>query len=387
MKIINLLLAIILISLCLNPPVYSLKAQENVEEPWFIPITVSVNGFDKHVFLGTKTGATDNYDNSPIDTLTPPAPIEGFYIYFSVSGIPNLTDKLSHDYRSVTKTPNDWILHITQTESQSGTIAWDASNFPTGSYKSGILTINGTDMLTQNSLNFADDQELTIHYETPQDLVTLLLEVNVFLEGPYQLGESMSTTLKSDGVIPLTSPYVDARKVTSIPEGVVDWVMVELRTTKNGGTTQSRSFFLNNKGNVIDYNGIETTTELHIQGLPGGFYYIVVQHRNHLSVMSVDPVSLSSSTATFYDFTTRLDKYYGSDAQLLEEGIYGMFTGDANHNGQIQNDDKNDYWKVQVGLAGYRGADFNLNGQVQNDDKNDFWKNNVGKGTQVPTGG
>jgi hypothetical protein len=61
-----------------------------------------------------------------------------------------------------------------------------------------------------------------------------------------------------------------------------------------------------------------------------------------------------------------------------------MYTGDANGNEQVQNDDKNVEWAAQVGAAGYRSADFNLNGQVQNDDKNVFWSANVGAGTQVP---
>jgi len=64
--------------------------------------------------------------------------------------------------------------------------------------------------------------------------------------------------------------------------------------------------------------------------------------------------------------------------------VFGLITGDANGNGQIQTDDNNDIWEVEVGSAGYKRSDYNLNGQVQTDDKNDFWNNNVGKGTQVP---
>ena len=114
-----------------------------------------------------------------------------------------------------------------------------------------------------------------------------------------------------------------------------------------------------------------------------GVYYIVIRHRNHLAVMSNEVHSLAAGSSILYDFTTGTDKYEGADAALLETGVYGMYAGDANNNQQVQNDDKNDIWKVQVGLAGYRSADFNLNGQVQNDDKNDIWKKNVGKGTQV----
>jgi hypothetical protein len=68
----------------------------------------------------------------------------------------------------------------------------------------------------------------------------------------------------------------------------------------------------------------------------------------------------------------------------LGGGKYGMWAGDADGNGQIQNSDKNSYWQVQVGLSGYQSADFNLNGQVQNNDKNSYWSVNVGLGTQVP---
>ena len=33
---------------------------------------------------------------------------------------------------------------------------------------------------------------------------------------------------------------------------------------------------------------------------------------------------------------------------------------------------------------GYRSADFNLNGNVQADDKENFWRLNVGLGSSVP---
>ena len=116
-----------------------------------------------------------------------------------------------------------------------------------------------------------------------------------------------------------------------------------------------------------------------------GDYYIIVKHRNHLAVMNAAAVTLSSSSVTSIDFTGSLSAYYGSNAaKELETDVYGMFAGDANSNGEVQNDDKNAYWKILVGSAGYLSADFNLNGEVQNDDKNNFWKQNVGSGTRVP---
>ena len=205
----------------------------------------------------------------------------------------------------------------------------------------------------------------------------------LFLEGPYDAStHAMNTLLNQNGALPLTSPFADdPRQVATIPAQVVDWVQLELRATADGAAIAQRSCFLRADGHVVDLDG--TTQAIGMNAAPGS-YYLVVRHRNHLAVMSAAAVTLSSSGSTVYDFSTGLAQYYGGDAKLLEAGVYGLFSGDANGSGQVQNDDKNDFWKLQVGLSGYRSADFNLNGEVQNDDKNDFWKANVGKGTQIP---
>ena len=210
----------------------------------------------------------------------------------------------------------------------------------------------------------------------------VLLSVKLFLHGAYLSGGLMRTELAANSFIPTTSTLSDARQVNRIPAGVVDWVSLELRSTPDGAPVSRRSFFLKANGDVVDWDG--TTTTLSMPDAVNGSYYIVVRHRNHLAAMSAAPVALNGNSATLYDFTVDASAFYGNDAKQLESGVFGLYTGDANGNGQVQNDDKNDFWKAQVGLGGYHSADFNLNGQVQNDDKNDFWKLNVGKGTQIP---
>lgn len=229
--------------------------------------------------------------------------------------------------------------------------------------------------------------QVTIHADLPGEFALferehVLLSLNLFLQGAYLSNRLMKTDLATNSFIPTVSTFSDARKVARIPADVVDWVMVELRRTPDGAPVSRRSFFVKNNGSVVDWDG--TATSLSMPDAVEGSYYIVIEHRNHLAIMSAAPVDLNSSTAVLYDFTDATGRMYGNDAKLLESGVYGMYTGDANGNGQVQNDDKNDIWKVQVGTGGYQSADFNLNGQVQNDDKNDFWKLNVGKGTQVP---
>jgi len=212
------------------------------------------------------------------------------------------------------------------------------------------------------------------------------LECRIFLEGAYDVAlHQMRTDLKNAGIIPLTSPYAsDVRRVNDIPADVVDWILLELCTNPNGQAIASRCAFLRSDGRIVDLNG--TTTAIAFNA-PVGDYYLVVRHRNHLSIMSAGTKSLKSHFAENYDFTSDISQYYGQDAKLLESSPvsrFGLYAGDADGNDQVQNNDKNDYWKVQVGTFGYLEADFNLNAQVQNDDNNDFWNKNVGKGSQVP---
>jgi len=212
------------------------------------------------------------------------------------------------------------------------------------------------------------------------------LKSKIYLQGPFDATtDEMSTALNSSGVIPLTSPFSqDRRSLTSLPADIVDWVLVELRATPSGAAIASRSALLRKDGMIVELDG--ATAEIVLDASPGN-YYITIRHRNHLAVMSATAVALSSNAATLYDFTTDVSSYYGADAALLDTtpvNLYGMYAGDANGNSQVQNDDKNEYWKIQTGAAGYLSADFNINGQVQNDDKNELWKGNVGKGSQTP---
>lgn len=209
-------------------------------------------------------------------------------------------------------------------------------------------------------------------------------ELCLILEGAYDAaGDTMRTVLQKRGLIPLRSPYTAApRETPALPDDVVDWIEVQLRDGENPSLVRMRqSFLLRKDGRVIELDG---TLKLGLVGVDAGNHYVAASHRNHLAVMSAQPLVLNSSTIEFYDFSDSAERFYQNGGLLLESGVYGLISSDANHNGQVQNDDKNDYWRLQVGLSGYREADFNLNAEVQNDDKNDFWRRHVGKGSQVP---
>lgn len=234
----------------------------------------------------------------------------------------------------------------------------------------------------------------------------VLAKLKIFLDGPFtDQGDSMLTQLRVNNYIPLTSPYLqDQRTVTSIPFGVVDWVLIELRSLASGGTVGYRSAFLKSNGMIVGDDG---STEQIIVDVPPGNYYTVIRHRNHLSVMSKDPISFNDFTSSpvLYDFTTSINKFYGTDgAKEIKTGVWGMWAGDVNNDGVIKynlaNNDRSLILQRIGGsdindvVNGYYPEDINMDGLVKynlsNNDRAVILMNiggsdiNATKVTQVP---
>jgi len=200
----------------------------------------------------------------------------------------------------------------------------------------------------------------------------VLLATKVFLQGPYNTVSNEMTTTLNSSYIPATSPYSqDARTVSSVPANVTDWVLVQLRSTIDGAAVVSHSAFLNKDGRIVADNGTTGNIPLDVNE---GNYYIVVQHRNHVAVMSDETHALSTGTATQYDFTTGLDKYRGNDAPLLETGVYGMYSGDSDASGTVDAADRANIWNDR-NVTGYEDSDGDLSGTVDANDRTATWNN------------
>ncbi|MBC8485604.1 MAG: hypothetical protein H8D45_06145 [Bacteroidetes bacterium] len=253
---------------------------------------------------------------------------------------------------------------------------------------SGNVTfINATGNFAGEAYEY--DPNNLVHWGAPE----IELDLTVFLEGPFD-GATMNTDLNNLSMLPLDQPYNSApwnyggtESVTSIPNtDVVDWVLIELRDAPDAASATSeamvaqKAVFLLNNGSVVDLNGtsILSFNHLIIQSL-----FVVIWHRNHLGIMSANPVTESGGIYT-YDFSIPAGQAYGTDAQKnLEGGVYGMFGGDANGDGDVNTDDKI-IWANQAGTQGYKSADFTMNGQVDNVGKNDIWQQNIGESSQLP---
>jgi hypothetical protein len=211
--------------------------------------------------------------------------------------------------------------------------------------------------------------------------------VRALLQGPYAIaGDTMSTALRAVDLMPKNHPYngtpwnyAGSDSVDAIPPDVVDWVLVELRTAVDSASTVGRrAAFITNDGTIVDLDG---TSAVEFAEVDTGSYHIIVRHRNHLAVMSQDPVALSA-TSPLYDFTTGLDKYYHGDAALLNAGTYGLWGGDADASGDIAANDRTATWNGR-NQTGYFLFDVDLSGDVAATDRSLNW-NSRNKFTQVP---
>lgn len=227
----------------------------------------------------------------------------------------------------------------------------------------------------------------------------VLVKVKAFLQGPFN-GTNMNTTLRDNNYIPLDihpytlSPwnYDGLERVPTYPDGVVDWVLVELRDPVDPSIVISRrAAFIKDDGNIIEIDPYNTlgSTDIIFPGVKQGNYYIAIKHRNHLGIMSSAAHPCSTSSSTLYDFTTGQDKAFTTGPAPMADlggGKFGMFVGDANSDGTINAMDYNNYWLIQNGTPydySMKLGDFNLDATINEVDFNNYWLLNNGKATQV----
>jgi hypothetical protein len=169
------------------------------------------------------------------------------------------------------------------------------------------------------------------------------------------------------------------------PTNTTDWVLVSLRTsTLESSTVCTKAALLLNDGTVQMVEGFDCC-DIDLNQT----YYIVIEHRNHLLVMSPAEVAIVNNTIT-YDFTTQNSyKELLGYGQKLISGKYVMYGG----NGQQVisssadtdiNSNDSDLWRTQNGSnSSYYLNDFELNGDANVQDKN-LWLLNNGKFSDVP---
>ena len=228
----------------------------------------------------------------------------------------------------------------TATDSSTNSNAGTLLNMETEDWIPGVISIGGS------SSGFCELGELT-EKVTITEACDILVSPKVMLQGAAlnpTTGEEdlMRDDLRVNGLLPTTSPYSDNKMCDANVffvvgnNAIVDWVWVELRDATDATiVVDGQSALLQRNGDVVYIDGTSPLTF----SVTTGNYYIVIKHRNHLGIMTLNTFALSSVT-TSVDFTNANNQItHGSNAQTpfgMQSDVVGMWTGNADGNTLIQ---------------------------------------------------
>ena len=196
--------------------------------------------------------------------------------------------------------------------------------------------------------------------QSPVQLVSV--PVRVFLQGALtnRTGSVSAPLMRDDlrrkGLIPVTEPYTSLSYVhvgggsgmtianpsavfsVTGANAIIDWVMVELRsTTSPYAVLVTTPGLVQADGDVVQTDGVSTVA-FNQSALGGTAYQVSVHHRNHLSVMTANPISLTGTVAVV-DFTSASTPIYqlpSGDPKTqtaplaLERGLLALWAGNTN---------------------------------------------------------
>jgi hypothetical protein len=189
----------------------------------------------------------------------------------------------------------------------------------------------------------------------------------------------------AEGTLYNYTPGVPATYKANYPNTITDWVLVSLRESTSVTTSIcTKAALLHSDGTIEMVSGFDCC-DLDLEKT----YYVVIEHRNHMIVMSHVKVAIVNNSIT-YDFTAQQSfKGVLGFGQVLINGKYVMYSGNGEQSisssadTDINVNDK-DAWLFQNGQnSSYYKNDLELNGDVNVQDKN-VWLGNNGKFSDVP---
>ena len=108
---------------------------------------------------------------------------------------------------------------------------------------------------------------------------------------------------------------------------------------------------------------------------PSDYYYVVIEHRNHIITRSKCAYNISAlkTTPTIIDLSD-IANVAGGAVKLLGTGIYGLYVGDVNQDNMVGGGDKSKLIAA-VSQAGYVVFDLDFDGIVGAVDRRLLLKN------------
>lgn len=215
------------------------------------------------------------------------------------------------------------------------------------------------------------------------------IAINLWLEGAYRNGK-MDFNLSEKELLPKTPPDIfpynlDNNRsnivLASIPDSVVDWVVIELRNKFTVSAGLFKTCLLKSNGTVVTPDGSIVIDLSDLGASPDSSYYIAVLHRNHLAVITEEPLYICSQIARKPLDFSEPKMLMGREAALKvipdfasNSVVFAIPAGDATADGVIDERDYEQVW-LNVNTLGYLIYDFNLDGIANISDFNASWNN------------
>jgi len=230
------------------------------------------------------------------------------------------------------------------------------------------------------------------------------LVARVFLEGPYcatpcpsgTAAGYMDTLLNSRGMLPLEQPYDSLlaapgvmwgyngdESVDAIPDTrIVDWLLISLRTDSSAASAfDTMAVFLRNDGYMLDMEGDSIMDIQLVAGVDS--FLLVVEHHNHLIVMSSNHLQGDSENIYTYDFSDDATKAYTLNGSaglvnISSSDTYGAFGGNSYADPNINPND-NAIWETENLMFNQYllRSNYNLDLNVNPDDRSIWLRNNL----------
>ncbi len=194
---------------------------------------------------------------------------------------------------------------------------------------------------------------------------------------------SLRNGLALGGDLPYSSPYTeDIFKGEGIPDSLADWIWLEVRPDPDSEPILRTSAMVSEQGVICDLYG-NPGVELDV---PAGSYMVVVGHRTHVPLCTVEAIDVLPGAVVHHDFTRNAMGYPRAAAVgHLSDDRQVMLPGDINGDQIINSADYVLWYNTQTPSGAERGyfpTDVNGDGYV---DYGDFelWQQTARGDTQL----
>lgn len=222
----------------------------------------------------------------------------------------------------------------------------------------------------------AKEHYLTGNYTVcPNNTTPLRVKIKVLLQGPYAGSSNMNASLRALNMLPIAQPFNTAPinykgsemlyDLSEIPTNAIDWILIELRQNSNPSIIiAQRAALLLADGTVSDFDGNGESVAFPQLATNSGNYYLSIKTRNHLPVLSANPVALPNTIPFNFNLP---DNVAGNTNQLVQhsDNIYLIPAGDCWPNGVITYQDINQLiTNLPATYPTYHTADCNMDGFI-----------------------